>query len=330
MATIKCPECGAVFEDQLGFGMVECPHCHHMSMSGASPEAMTTLHQRPTTATMITPEVQSAPQPIAEPTPDPSEEPEISQASFTMTTPNREASFEDVIDFANSEIPSTGSNALFYNVIVSGIDTPELRDELEDILNDRKLNLPPSVIMPKIKQGTLKLEQLHPVRAAVLVSKLRNTHLRVKWNTDQMIKVLKSFLFIVFALGSFKALASSWEYHDQSLKSYAIRINNLQDEIHDTIVKKNNETNLKKKEEYLEEIKRKYADLRGMHKDFLKEMEHVRYEHPERGDKVERKYVHLKVKTLEELENDNTLDGQLSRIKRKAEMKYKPEEAPKH
>jgi hypothetical protein len=62
----------------------------------------------------------------------------------------------------------------------------------------------------------------------------------------------------------------------------------------------------------------------GAYKDFKTESDHVRFEHPEEGDKTERKYRRYKLKSVEELEAEAGSGGQLDRTKKKAESIYRP------
>src|SRR5207237_215570 len=147
---------------------------------------------------------------------------------------------------------------------ISGIDTPEIREVLVGIFGDKRLGFQPTALLQKIKEGTLKLNQVHPVRAAVLVGRLKGTGLKVKWAAEQMIKSLV-VLFICF-LGM-RAFGNDWEHHEANLKDYSIKIINFQDEIHELQGKKKLETEPKKREELLIEIKKKYTELKDTHKD---------------------------------------------------------------
>ncbi len=340
MSILPCPNCDAQVDNQFGFGMVTCPKCNHIFMTeeaslGDHTSIRIDVEAPEGIGVLSEPRI---PKPGTIPPADESESP-MGDLSFEVidssepsadqhfdspleveipSAPDGET-FDDVKKFGNAEIVANSSSGLFYDVEISGIDSPESRKELERILADKKLDLAPSLLISKIKDGTLNLKQLHPVRAAVLVNRLKATHLKVKWTTDQMIKVI--LVFCIFFCG-FKSYSNEWDRHETSLKDHSIKINNYQDDIHELIVKKKAEPDPKVRENLLEEIKKKYFELTTAHKEMLKEIEHVRFEHPEKGDRADRKYRHIRIKTLEELEGDSTLDGQLSKIKKKAEDRY--------
>lgn len=229
----------------------------------------------------------------------------------------------DIADFGNQPVQSLSSGALVYEIEISGIDSPELRSELEAVLIDKKLGMPAYEYLPKIVDGVLKLNEVHPVKAAVLVGRLKLTHLHVTWKTSQLIKKIIFLIVSTYLLGEGTAVfASDWGRHEVSLKQATIKINNLQDDILTLSKKKSAESEQQKKEEILEEIKKKYTELKVAHREMLKEMEHVRFEHPEKGDKTFREYKRVKLKKLEEIESDNSVDSQMLRLKSKADQKY--------
>lgn len=249
-------------------------------------------------------------------TEDPNQQPQQEQG--------QDQSLKDIAEFGNQPVQDLSSNGLVYDLVISGLDTPEMRSDLEAVLLDSKLGMPFQSLAPKILDGVLKLDNVHPVKAAVLVSRLRQTNLKVGWKTAQILKKLAvgSLLFFSSWGWTSGAHASEWSRHEGSLKQTTIKINNLQDDIIALSHKRNAEADINKKEELLEEAKKKYIELKNAHRDLLKEMEHVRFEHPEKGDKSLKEYKHVKLKKMEEIENDNSIDGQMLRLKSKAEQKY--------
>jgi hypothetical protein len=130
-------------------------------------------------------------------------------------------------------------------------------------------------------------------------------------------------LLLIFFINLSGAQAGDWTTHEINLRSYTIRIQSGEEELRDLIKKKNANTDPSLRDKYLEQIKKKQADVQRLYDNFRDEKDHILYEHPEQGDMTERKYKHLKPKTLEELENESGTDGKLSRLKAKVEKTYR-------
>lgn len=230
--------------------------------------------------------------------------------------------FADVVDFANTEQPAPGSGVLVYDVKIGGIDTVEIREELASCLNDKRLHLDADHLLSQVKNGILTLSALHPVKATVILSRLKHMPLKIIWSSRQLVKdttVVLAFLFILFSVKSF---AGEWAQHEADLKSYALRIVALQDDLKKLIIKKDKNTDLRLRDGLLDQIKKKDEEINRVYQNFRQEKEHVIYEHPEQGDTTERKYKHIKLKSYEDLENEAGADGQLSRLKAKVEKTY--------
>ncbi len=292
-----CPNCQKEVESLFEFGMISCNHCGHLFIVDDKVASLS---------------AESLFEPVPEAIP--------ADGSVKL---------DEIAEFGNIQLDNMSSGALFYDVEISGIDTPELRSDLDFVLQDKKLGLSEMKLLTKVSGGILMIKELHPVAASVLVNRLKSTGLQVKWTTGQLIKKILVLALIFFASVGVSqitavsvAQASDWAHHEISLNQSSIKINNLQDEIMELSAKKNTEPNPKKKIEILEDIKKKYLDLKESYKSMLQEMDHVRFEHPEKGDKTLRQYKHMKLKSLDELENDTSSEGQMLRLKKKAEMKY--------
>lgn len=86
--------------------------------------------------------------------------------------------FSDVQDFSNAE---TSSGPLSYSILIEEIDTKELRQKLAEILDDSKFQWDSKDLLKKVKMGKLKIENLTPVKASVLVQRLQNLSVKVSW-----------------------------------------------------------------------------------------------------------------------------------------------------
>jgi hypothetical protein len=360
--TAVCLKCGSPIQSGTGFGMVACGQCGEINMLGSQSadvlslqplqEMPAPLEQQESPPEQHTPPEQyMAPVPgtgfseqseqmnpdfmatrIRAPIPEEEgggqEEPDL-QAATRVLQPDSSPQFKDVAEFGNQDLPATGQGALVYDIKIYGIDTLEFRQQLADCLNDKRLGMDTTELISQIKKGVLRLDQVNPVKAAVLINRLKRLPFKVSWSSQQLIKGLKTILFFIFLSSlSTPALSAEWGRHEVNLKGYATRITNAQEEIQALIVKKNQNRDPQVRDQLLKEIIKKNDDLKRIYKDYKNEKEHVRFEHPEMGDKTERKYRHVKLKSLEDLEGEQGLDGQLSKVKRKVEEQYPSGDKP--
>jgi hypothetical protein len=228
--------------------------------------------------------------------------------------------FDDVVEFGNQELPSMAPGVLVYDIKISGVDTAEIRESLVSCLSDKRLGMNPAEILAQVRKGELVLPKVNPAKASVILSRIKHLPFKVSWSSQQLVKAIKVLLFFIVPLSG--ADASEWGRHEVNLKGYAVKLTNGQDDLRAMIKKKNENSDPSKRDAHLAEITKKNADLRRIYKEFKDEKEHIRFEHPEQGDKAERRYRHLKLRSLEELENEPGLDGQLSRLKKKVEETY--------
>lgn len=309
----NCPKCGAPVDSGAGFGMLTCPQCSEIFLIGEQPSSQANVENF--TESVSEPSASESQEVFFEPlTPQESQ----SQGEVELIMPSQPTTpdFQDVAEFGNQQLPSTATGALVYDISIAGIDTSEIRESLMDSLRDKKLGLNLNEVFQSINKGELLLEQINPVKASVILARIKYLPLQIKWAAKQLIKSM----IIVSIVES--TLASDWGRHEINLRGYAMRIANTQNEIKELVEKKNKNRDPHTRDELLKEINKKNDDLRRVYKDFKEEKEHVRFEHPEQGDKTERKYKRVRMKSLEDLENEVGLDGQLTRLKQKVEKKY--------
>ncbi|MCC6277816.1 MAG: hypothetical protein IT289_07885 [Oligoflexia bacterium] len=239
---------------------------------------------------------------------------------------DKDPNLQELSQFGNAPLEPTSQGGLMYEISVGGIDTIELRQEFLDILEDRRLGLDPSMVTSNIKDGKVILGPINPVKASVLVSHLKRLPLDIKWRSHQLIKGLAMILFLIC---STMTQASEWGRHEANMKGYQSKIRTAQEEIQALVAKKNHTVEPEAKEKVLKEILQKYKDMSRMFKDYRFEREHMMFQHPEKGDKTKRQYRHMKLKSLEELEKEAGLEGQLSRLKKKVDEQFPKEEPTK-
>ncbi|MGE3973670.1 MAG: hypothetical protein AB7F59_04000 [Bdellovibrionales bacterium] len=134
------------------------------------------------------------------------------------------------------------------------------------------------------------------------------------------------FIFCFFLIQG--VFAREWDAHEVSLKASVDKIREKEKKIAELISHKNlMHEGAPELKAALEEITREHKELIALYKEFDDEKEHVRFNHPDQGQKIERKYSRFKVKTLDAFEGEGGIDGKLSRVKSKALKKF-GEKAP--
>lgn len=196
--TKNCPVCHSEVEET--FGMVQCSNCQSplfidfngniiVGDSGSSPPEE--------------PENFSAEAPnhfIESNTPDQIlADPLFPNEEIPLLTPDFESPLETPFSAENevapSSIPPTEStdsfgsmsvstDSMVYRVIVSGIDTAELRRGVRDSLRDSRLGLVGDEVLENIDQGTLVITGLNPIKASVIVTSLMEFSLEVSWQKE--------------------------------------------------------------------------------------------------------------------------------------------------
>lgn len=86
---------------------------------------------------------------------------------------------DSINNFANSDASNLKQGILIYNLTISNIDTEELKDEILDILSENKLNI--DIKRLSFALPTLELKDLNPVKASVIVSKIKHLPVNVEW-----------------------------------------------------------------------------------------------------------------------------------------------------
>lgn len=109
------------------------------------------------------------------------DDPASSESEVEGGSGEEDSPFADVIEFANSDSPQTKSGLLTYRLLISGVDTAELRNALKEALTDRRFLWEADEIMRRIKNGALELENLPAVKALILVNRLSQYPLEIEW-----------------------------------------------------------------------------------------------------------------------------------------------------
>jgi hypothetical protein len=106
----------------------------------------------------------------------PSKSPSL-QTNRPSTTPD----MSDIAEFGNSTVSQGREGILRFNLYITGIDTADLRNEIRDALRDDRFLWDTENIISKIKNGELVLNEITPVKSAILLQRLRSISVDIRW-----------------------------------------------------------------------------------------------------------------------------------------------------
>ena len=89
--------------------------------------------------------------------------------------------FADVKQFGNTPAPSD-KGAFYYDVTVNDIDSADLRDQVEEVLEDEALKLVPDQVHFSKSEARLVINKISPVQAHVIVKSLLGLSLTISWD----------------------------------------------------------------------------------------------------------------------------------------------------
>ncbi|MCB0327969.1 MAG: hypothetical protein KDD52_10190, partial [Bdellovibrionales bacterium] len=109
------------------------------------------------------------------------DEPNEVQGAMILEEKKNLADMGELSAFGNSEQSLGRDGPLRVKVIVDGIDSPEIRDEIKNALTDKKLLWDVEGMMKSIESGCLIIENLNPLKAAIFVERIKGLPLDVRW-----------------------------------------------------------------------------------------------------------------------------------------------------
>lgn len=197
----NCPKCKA--ELLQDFGLVTCPSCGHVSIldiMGDVQEAAAPVEHAPPPLDEDFPIDLAADLPGDSPVDSPSnlpsaEEPAFEnpfmnfdlnsnpEASHIETLSEEQAPLEsmNLSEYANSEFSQGKDGAFVYNVSITDIDSKEIREFLREAINDTRFGWDPQSIMAQVKHGELLLKNMSPVKASILINRIKRLPVKIRW-----------------------------------------------------------------------------------------------------------------------------------------------------
>ena len=177
-----CPQCANPLEQD--FGVATCSQCAAVLFIDLDGNASLSTSSPAEAPASFTEEI--ADQNLDVPNFDPAIQELPSEVEPEPVPMVQEQAFEEnpeveVFQFNDSD-PAQGP--MSYSVIVAKIDTKELRKQILEAINDPKFGWDPREVMKSVQSGVLHFNDLNPVKASVLVQKLRDLPIEISWTQN--------------------------------------------------------------------------------------------------------------------------------------------------
>ena len=91
--------------------------------------------------------------------------------------------------YANSEMSGAKNGPLVVSIIISGIDAKDLRDEIRQAIQDSRFGWDTAAMMSGIKGGTLRIDRVSPVKATILINRIKNLSVRIRWEQSAITEI---------------------------------------------------------------------------------------------------------------------------------------------
>jgi len=101
-----------------------------------------------------------------------------SDPEITKTWAAPKDTFQEIRDFGNKE---ASAGPITYSITIEGLNVAERIEAVIEALSDPKFGWESSALSKKIKSGTMKLVDLNPAAAVMVIKKLRGIHVKVSW-----------------------------------------------------------------------------------------------------------------------------------------------------
>ena len=123
--------------------------------------------------------------------------------------------------------------------------------------------------------------------------------------------------------------AGDYMAHTAKLGKLDAQMEKTTQEIHHLAKSKQSAVTAEDKEAVHKEMLALYKELKNYSADYQETKTHIRFQHPEKGDEVERKYTRESVQSFTSFENDVSLDGKLDSFLHKMRTVYGETPKPK-
>lgn len=83
--------------------------------------------------------------------------------------------------YANSEISQAKDGMLVFRILISGIDSKEVRDSIREAMEDSRFGWNTGELMAQITKGRLRIDSVSPVKASILINRIKSLPVRIRW-----------------------------------------------------------------------------------------------------------------------------------------------------
>ena len=90
----------------------------------------------------------------------------------------------DISSYANSEVSTAKDGPLVIKVLISGIDSKEIRQSIREAIEDSRFGWDAQKLMSRINKGQLTIAKLSPVKASILINRLKRLPIKVRWEQN--------------------------------------------------------------------------------------------------------------------------------------------------
>lgn len=167
-----CPKCNA--EVLIDFGMGPCASCSSMLIVDIDGNATLADDSENKVESIISSDFAGAVESLAQ---------------VSEPAPVDSSSFEDVINFSNSSVSTAKDGRILFNVFITGVDTKDIRALVREALEDQRFLWQVDGLMSSIKDGALEMRNLNPVKASVLVNRLKHLPIEISWHQVSITEV---------------------------------------------------------------------------------------------------------------------------------------------
>lgn len=91
------------------------------------------------------------------------------------------ADLSEIADFGNADLAQVAFN---YTLIISGIDSGKIREQIQEALTDEKFGWNVRQVIAQIKDGVLTIKSMNPVKASILMQRMKYLPVKVSWRQD--------------------------------------------------------------------------------------------------------------------------------------------------
>ncbi len=99
------------------------------------------------------------------------------------------ASMDDVVAFGNSELSSSQTGGILYDIYLSGIDTAEIKEEIRLHIEDKKFLWNVDDLLRSIKNGRLIIRRVNAVKTALFIQRIKHLDIDIQWKQHEIIRL---------------------------------------------------------------------------------------------------------------------------------------------